>query len=323
MDVRAIYESIPNAPQCHCSMLHKFLDGTLICAFFAGSHEKARDVAIYASFGDETGSNWSQPRKIANTVNRSNGSPVFYETPDGKLFLFYHAMHHGRFIEGGWSVVNIRYKTSNNNGKSWDDWRWLRRNWFWVLRCRPYLLENGSVILPVHREMFKYKSFFYINSKPDLNGRWTKTGYLDTPNGCLEPSVCSLGNGNLLCSLRTKDKLVYFSRSEDYGHSWSEPEPSGFKNPSSQTDIYRTRSGKIVLVLNDREQGRYSLSYAISEDNGYTWSESKIIAAAPQESPEYGAGYSYPSIIELNNGNILVSYTHLRRQIYRANLGKI
>ena len=93
-----------------------------------------------------------------------------------------------------------------------------------------------------------------------------------------------------------------------------------FKNPSSQTDIYYTTSNKVVLVMNNREVGRYDLSYAVSEDNGESWSNPIFIEKAP-ETAVYGAGYSYPSIIELDNQEILVTYTHLRTQIYWANLG--
>lgn len=50
--------------QCHASTICRLPDGTLGVAWFAGSHEKAPDVAIWFSKKRENG--WSDPVKIAD-----------------------------------------------------------------------------------------------------------------------------------------------------------------------------------------------------------------------------------------------------------------
>ena len=47
------------------------------------------------------------------------GSPVWYLTPNGKLYLFFHVLHHGRIFKAGWSNANIQYITSDNLGETW------------------------------------------------------------------------------------------------------------------------------------------------------------------------------------------------------------
>lgn len=319
VDKGPVYEFIPNNPSCHCSTLHKFPDGKIILGFFAGANEKATDVAIWGANSDPSGTKWSEPRILADTPNQSEGSPVFYQDPgdNGKLHLFYLTMHHGRVIGAGWSVCVIKHQTSLNFGYSWSPWDYLRRKWFWVLRSQALRLQNNAVLLPVHREMFQYQSMFYINPSPTLDGKWTRYGRLKTPKGCLEPSVCELIDGTLLCSLRTKDGYVYFSKSIDHGHTWTVPKPSKLNNPNSQAALYCTSTNKIVLVLNNLPMGRHWLAYTISDDGGESWGSLETIDGKPDPS-EIGKEYSYPCIVELNDHRLLVSYTHHRTQIWWA-----
>jgi predicted neuraminidase len=317
MEIGPIYDEIPNIPSCHCSTVLKLQNGKLLVVFFAGQFEKSQDVAVYGSFGDARGTKWTQPVIVANTPNHSEGSPVLYQEPGGRLHLFYLTMHHGKIIKGGWSVCVIKQKYSDDSGITWSEPVYLRKNWFWVLRCSALLLQNNSVILPVHLEAGKMHSFFYINPSPTLDKKWVKSKKLNTPKGCDEPSICELSDGSLLCSLRTHDKVVYFARSNDHGMTWTKPEPSKFRNPNSQTAIFRSSTNKIVLVLNDAVSGRYVLSYSVSEDDGVTWSPTTVIEGSPEERA-YASGYSYPCIAELDSGEILVTYTHLRTHIYWA-----
>lgn len=321
MDKGPIFEKIPGAPSCHCSTLHKFPDGSVIVGFFAGAYEKAPDVAIWGANGNASGTTWTEPRVLADTPNKSEGSPVFYQEGSGKLHLWFLTMHHGWLIGGklptGWSVCTIKHQTSLDNGYTWSRWDFLRNMWFWVLRGQACRLQNGSVLLPVHREIGKYQSMVYINPKPDLSGRWKRYGRLDTPKGCLEPSICELPDGRLLCSLRTKDGITYLARSSDHGHTWTKPAPTMFYNPNSQTALCCTSKGKVVLVLNNLPKGRHWLAYTVSDDGGYTWSPLETIHGKDDPS-ETGKQYSYPSIIELADGKLLVSYTWNREQIWWA-----
>ena len=44
-----IFEQIPNFPSCHASTIAELPNGDLLAAWYAGSREGAKDVAIFAS----------------------------------------------------------------------------------------------------------------------------------------------------------------------------------------------------------------------------------------------------------------------------------
>jgi predicted neuraminidase len=166
-----IYTEIPGAPSCHCSSLIALPNGKLKCAFFAGAYEKALDVAIWGSELDLKNPKieWKQPYIIIKEPDRSMGSPVWYLTPTNKLYLFYHVVHNGRIIKGGWSVATILYITSDDFGTTWSNPTFLRKMWFWIIRCETMITKDNSVVLPVHREMGQYQSMVYINDGNDTD----------------------------------------------------------------------------------------------------------------------------------------------------------
>jgi predicted neuraminidase len=311
---KLVYEHIPGIPSCHCSNLIALPDNTIRIAFFAGQFEKSPDVAIWGAElqRDNPALTWSNPHILVDVPNQSMGSPVWYLTPEKRLYLFYLVMHHGKILPAGWSVCNIRYRISEDLGKTWGPEKYLRKMWFWVTRALPEVNAIGEVILPVHRELGQYQSMFFVNSKTDLTGTWKRYGRLKTPKGNLEPCITKLATGELLCAMRTKDKRIYFSRSADHGHTWSIPVASEFPNPNSQVYLKALRSGRVILIFNATEKGRSPLALASSNDNGHTWTNPIFLENEP------GQEFSYPSIIQTDDGLIHVSYTYKRSSIKYA-----
>lgn len=306
-----IYDEIPGIPSCHCSSLIRLPNNQLHCAFFAGQYEKSPDVGIWGaqlSLNSEK-ITWTKPKIIIKIPDHSMGSPVWYLTPQNRLFLFFHEMYHGKIIKGGWSTVNIQFISSDDFGVTWSKPQFLRRLWFWVLRTQPIITNNDTVVLPVHREAGQYQSMFYINEKLDLSGKWKRYGRLKTPKGCLEPAIAKDIHGNLLCSLRTKDGRIYFSRSMNHGTHWTKPEPSNMPNPNAQTCLLSLQSGKILLIYNHASKGRSPLTVRTTSDLGLSWSKPKNIESEPNQE------FSYPAAIQTEDGRIHISYTYKRKKI--------
>jgi predicted neuraminidase len=303
-----IYSEIPGIPSCHCSSLIALPNGQLKCALFAGQYEKSPDVGIWGSTLDLSQDciQWSKPEIIIKIPDKSMGSPVWYLTPTGKLFLFFHVLHHGRILKAGWSGANIQYITSDDLGNTWSSPQFLRKMWFWVIRCAIVVTKNNWVLMPVHREMLQYQSMVYMNDQLDLQGKWKRYGRLITPKGNLEPSIISYPDGELLCSVRTKDGWVFLSRSTDNGQHWSKPEKTSILNPNSQTCLIYLKSGRTLLMCNPVQKGRSPLGIFISNDRGNTW-----IEHSPIEN-ELNQEFSYPAAIQTADGIIHVSYTRYR-----------
>jgi predicted neuraminidase len=308
-----IYNEIQGAPSAHSSSLIALPNRLLKVAFFAGQYEKSPDVAIWESTLElsslQNDLKWSPPIELVRIPNHSMGSPVWYLTPSGRLYLFYLVMHHGRIVPSGWSVCTIQYSISEDLGKSWSSPQFLRKMWFWVTRCLPIVTNIGTVILPIHRELFQYQSMAYINENMELTGKWRRFGRLKTPRGCLEPSITKLASGELVCALRTLDKFVYFSRSNDHGKTWSNPEKSEFQNPNSQVCIITLQSGKVIMAFNNAQTGRSPLSLTISSDKGHIWCSPINIENNP------GMEYSYPCLLQTPDQKIHLSYTYHRKSI--------
>jgi predicted neuraminidase len=307
-------DSIHGAPHCHASSVIELPNKTLLATWWAGSYEKATDVSIYGSkleLGLEN-EKWSTPEIIANTLNKFDGTPVPYLHSDNTLFLFYRTMHDGPLIKGGHSVTTIKFQKSNDLGQTWGGWQFLRNRWFRVIRCKPLRLPNGRVILPHHRELFTYQSCFFVNEDPGLNGSWKTVGRLKVKGGCLEPSICLTQDNRIICAMRTYNaKKVYFAESVDGGKSWSKPYPSHIPNPNSQPDLISLQNGHLLLVCNPVEKGRGELSIIRSVDLGRTWDVTGKFVLEREE----GERFSYPCIIQTEDGRLHITYTYKRKTI--------
>ena len=71
----------------------------------------------------------------------------------------------------------------------------------------------------------------------------------------------------------------------------------------------KLKSGRVVLIFNDTDESdRYPLSIIQSTDDGQTWEEQRTLEA------DWGE-FSYPCIIQSEDGMIHVSYTYRRYHI--------
>lgn len=70
-----------------------------------------------------------------------------------------------------------------------------------------------------------------------------------------EPSIAQLPDGRLICTLRNIRGSVYYTVSDDMGHTWRQPEPMCFDDgspivhPLSPCPIYRLEENKYVLLF--------------------------------------------------------------------------
>jgi predicted neuraminidase len=87
-------------------------------------------------------------------------------------------------------------------------------------------------------------------------------------------------------------------------------------NPGSGLEVIRLRTGSWLMICNDVDDGRYRLAAIISEDEGRTWPHRTYLE---NDAPGPGSGsYSYPSVIQAQDGAIHVSYSYARRDLGSA-----
>ena len=97
------------------------------------------------------------------------------------------------------------------------------------------------------------------------------------------------------------------SESCDLGETWSPVQRTDIPNPGSGLEVIRLASGNWLMVCNDTQDGRYRLAAMLSEDEGTSWPRRRYLE---NDTPGQGSGsYSYPSVIQTQDGTIDVSYS--------------
>ena len=70
----------------HAPCLLELSDGTLLCAWFAGSFEGGTDINIILSRLDPGALAWSEPMEISGDSSRSDQNPSLFLAPAGEIW---------------------------------------------------------------------------------------------------------------------------------------------------------------------------------------------------------------------------------------------
>ncbi|GAB3996341.1 exo-alpha-sialidase [Spirosoma daeguense] len=304
-----IYEKAPT-PECHASTLAETPEG-IVAAWFGGTHERHPDVGIWVS--NHTKSGWSTPVEVANGVQPDGKrlptwNPVLFQVPNGELLLFYKV---GPSPSTWWGLL----KRSKDNGKTWSAAEKLPDDIVGPIKNKPVLLPSGVLLCPTSSEDHNWRVHFEMTS--DLGKTWTRTPAINdgVTDGAIQPSVLFHPNGELQALCRSqKAGFILETWSKDGGKTWSKLEKTSLPNPNSGTDAVTLKDGRQVLVYNPTSpvKGKFGgprtpLDIAISND-GKTWKTLAVLENAPGE-------YSYPAVIQTEDGLIHVTYTWKRQRV--------
>lgn len=309
-----IFERDPGRPSCHASTIAELPGGDLVAAWYAGSAEGQKDVAVVGSrwpsrrrsraMATERGNRaWSPIEVFADMPGLSEGNPVLHVDSSGQLWLFYVTMY-----GEGWKSCKIKVRQSRDGGKTWSQERIIRDELGWMTRNKMLVLPDGDWLLPIYDET-RWTSLIYISR--DRVKTWQPSAEMESGEGNIQPSLVRLSDGSLLAYMRTGSKTVrrlWESRSHDNGRTWTKPAATSLPNPNSAADMVRLSNGHIVLVFNNTEQGRTPLTAALSTDEGNSWGVMRDLESADGE-------YSYPAVIQTRDGLIHVAYTWRRERI--------
>lgn len=302
----------------HPASIEELSNGDLFIAYYGGEGEYEGDTAVFGSRLSKGSLQWSPPKRIADTPDRSEGNAVVWQDPGGVVWLFY-VVRYGET----WSDSVVKYKYSINNAESWTDSELLSFEKGIMVRSQPIQLMNGDYLLPVYHETGEDRErtaadtcsfFFRFNPKAKL---WTESKRIYSPNGNLQPAVVQISDDYLVAYCRpggdfepNPNRFVIRSESRDGGHTWSKGENSEFPNPNSAVDFIKLRNGHLLLVYNNTNVGdRMPLTAAISIDSGKSWPFTRDIVNKP------GDTAAYPYIIETADGRIHGVYTSQERTV--------
>ncbi len=296
-------------PSCHASTIAETPDG-LIAAWFGGTREKDPDVGIWLS--RKVGGEWSKPVEVINGIQNDSlryptWNPVLF-LQDNTLLLFYKV---GPNCADWWGELMI----SQDFGQTWSEPVLLPDSIWGPIRNKPVLLKNGELLCPSSTEYNGWQ--VHMEFTTDMGKSWTRTASLNNGDSlsAIQPTILTHSDGKLQMLCRTKSNKVYTSWSIDNGKSWSKLEPTALPNNNSGIDAVTLKDGRHLFVYNhiDRSlsQGkRNKLNVAVSED-GINWSA--VLMLENDENTEHE--YSYPAVIQTQDGKIHIVYTWRRELI--------
>lgn len=291
---------------------------------FGGSAEGNPDVAVWAS--RRIGGKWSEPFELAREPEAACYNPVLFYTQDGRLWLYY------KFGTAPSSWAGGR-RFSTDDSMTWSPVEHLPAGLIGPVRAKPLVMTDGTVIAGSSWESYRTWAV-WIDRSTDNAKTWSKFGPItvvpnakrtavkgDVPpavpgssdwsntEGIIQPSVISLGGNHLRFYARSTALTgkVCVADSNDSGLTWTQARPIELPNPNSGIDAEALKDGRVVLIYNHTSRGRTPLNLAVSND-GEQFKMFQTLEDQPGE-------YSYPSIIQSKNGDLLMTYTWNRKKI--------
>ena len=309
-----------NAPfkECHASSIVEISPKELMVSFFAGSRESNKDVCIWLTrkIDDE----WSEPYIIAEgIINDSTRfpcwNPVLFKSKIGRLYLFYKV---GPNPRDWWGMV----RTSTDNGKTWTKAERLPERILGPIKNKPVQLTDGTILCPSSIETensWKVRMETYL----EASNVW-KAVFVDSASSSkiIQPAILTHSDKKLQILCRSNQNKIVSAWSNDNGNSWGNFSVLHLPNPNSGIDAVTLKSNIQLLVYNPTIRGkdwfynREKLNVALSRD-GINWKDIAILENGISGSTEE---FSYPAVIQTNDGNVHITYTYNRKSIKHVTL---
>jgi len=308
-------------PECHASTLVETPSG-IVAAFFAGTYEKHPDVGIRVS--RLVDGKWTRPVEVVNGVENDTlrypcWNPVLFQPKEGPLMLFYKV---GPDPRTWWGMLI----TSEDDGKTWSEPVKLGEDekighLLGPVKNKPIQLPDGKIINPTSTEVEKEDGddlwMVHFEISEDNGKTWRVVGPINDgiEFDAIQPSVLTYPDGRLQILCRTRQDVVSQSWSEDQGETWSPMTATSLPNPNSGTDAVTLKDGRKLLIYNhttkkgEEPKNRNMLNLAISND-GINWEPVMTLENVPAEN-----GYSYPAIIQAEDGLVHATYTYVRESV--------
>ncbi len=247
------------------------------------------------------GDRWNEPDVLFDPPAQPGGNTVVFRHGD-ELWHFVDVIQ-----SEGWDTAALYLLRSDDGGETWTDAQIFDDEPGMMVRHRPVQLSSGRLLVPAYDEK-SWQGLTYLTD--DDGNTWERSGWMAASAGCIQPAVIERDDGTLHALLRSDGTVshAWECDSSDGGETWSACEPSELPNPNSGADMIRLRSGETIACFNDSPNRRTPLTLALSEDEGRTWVARRDVENEPGE-------YSYPTLMEGDDGSVHLVYTWRRERI--------
>ena len=302
-------------------------DGRIMFAYSryygtSSSDHATADIAV--RYSSDKGATWTDKDEII--VKNHGGMNVMsvslLRLQSGEIALFY-------LLKNSTRDCRLVLRRSFDDGKTWSEPTLCITDevgYFVVNNDRVIQLKDGRLLFPVSQHRFDGGVFdnkgVVMTYASDDNGKTWHRGKsilsVVSPSGkkyaAQEPGVGELKDGRLLLWIRTTAGCQFMSHSSDRGETWSVPQPSWLRAPTSPATIKRLPTGDLLAIWNNHEMRfdlkrkggwngkRTPLTTAISRDDGITWHGAKNV----EDDPE--GHFCYIAMQTLDDGTVLLGY---------------
>ncbi len=301
-------------PSAHASTIVETPSRTLLAAWFGGTQEGNDDVEIWLSRKPH-GRSWSEPVRLIDTPDMPTWNPVLFQD-SGRTWLFFKVGPSPREWVGA-------YRTSNNDGQSWQPVVYLPAGLTGPIRAKPIRLADGTWLAGTSVEAgyrgdtppdAPYRSWaVWVERSADRGATWTKHGPIVVPGepyGVIQPTLWETSNGEIRMLMRSTERIghIVTASSRDDGRTWTHVQPTSLPNPNAGIDVVKLKDGRLILIYNHLPSGRSAIHLAVSQDDGASWSTPVVLEEGQTE-------LSYPAVIQSSDGLLHVTYTWQRTHI--------
>jgi sialidase-1 len=279
-----------------------------------GADHAAADLALRIS--RDRGQTWSDDKIVVRRMGGLNVMSVsLLRLASGEIALFY-------LRKTSQEDCRPMMSISTDEAQTWTEPTVCITDeiGYYVLNNdRVVQLRSGRLILPVawHQGPGRPRDsagiiMCYLSDDNGKSWRRSKDSFQGyDPGGrritVQEPGVVELKDSRLMMYIRTNAGSQYVCYSPDGGETWSKAGPSALASPLSPATIERVPwTGDLVCVWNDHSgvhpypAGRRTpLCLALSQDEGRTWSRSRVLEGDPD------GWYCYTSMTFLEDRMLL------------------
>jgi predicted neuraminidase len=328
IEIDTLSKAIPNQlHHAHCSAIVTSASNEILVGWYHAIKEAERNQQIYFTRKELNSSIWTQPDPIAKTDNlRFDGNPILWMAPDtNKLWLIYN-------VGFGWSVCWIKYRISDDFGRSWSKPKNLYPFISRGVKNPPIYTSKGWYVLPAYVEFKFLRAVFFISkdqgktwkqsNKVDLSPELIARGYEHKKGRQVEqPTVIERKDGSLMALCRNDGqpmKKMLITESFDGGFTWTPARNYLLPNPAGGFHMIRLKSGAIAIIYNhaptpdNDRKWRNPLSVAISMDEGKSWQYRRnILEWHPDNAndEENNCTFQYPTLTQDERGIIHATWS--------------
>jgi predicted neuraminidase len=320
-------------PSAHAANLLLLENGDVLCFWFSGTGEGESNVAIVMARLQRGRDTWSKPVLVDRRAGESFQNPVAFQDKAGLISLFHTAQAAGQ----GQAHARVMELSSSDEGETWSDSRVVFASPGSFTRQPVVVTVEGTWLLPLFYApsgdiVTGAESHYSVVKLSSDRGKTWRECRIPNSSGLVHPNVIKLDPHRYLAFLRSRyADFIYQSSSAD-GCAWSKPMPTALPNNNASIQAVRLANGHLVMAFNNSSADgksrkpatarRFPLSVALSVDEGETWCWVRDLESGNTRTPgdesqsEEGTDeFSYPAIVQLPSGSILVAYTYRRLTI--------